>query len=265
MDYREIKGVKHYVFDSIEEFRDHFRSLDEEIPPIVESWREADEGDWTWSDDGRIVQILARREFKRRPNTKYPYVARYYVRTVVGTFPIRPDTVMDTDFSLHPNRYRMSRKTDQEVHHHIKVKPNLSRREIAFVTLLLCGKSLQEAYEEAFGSSQYWFEKAVALLKLERIQMAINKNIDEIAEKLGINFEYILSKLKLLVEASNSDKVKLGALKELADWLGAKEKTREIMHGQVKMFNPFTMEEIASIEAEKEMIEAPSEEEELDG
>ena len=53
MEYRKIKKVRHYVYDNIQEF--NITNPDVEVS---ENWRTANEGDWVYSDDGRIIQLL---------------------------------------------------------------------------------------------------------------------------------------------------------------------------------------------------------------
>ena len=53
MEKRAIKGKAHYVYDHISEF---YNDHPTETP--LKDWRKSKEGDWVWSDDGRIVQLL---------------------------------------------------------------------------------------------------------------------------------------------------------------------------------------------------------------
>ena len=52
MEYRTIKKIRHNIYDDEKEFKiDHPNAK-------LKNWRDADEGDWVWSDDNRIVQCL---------------------------------------------------------------------------------------------------------------------------------------------------------------------------------------------------------------
>ena len=53
MDFKVIKGINHYVYDDIKEFR-AFKP-DE---PYIDNWRHANENDWVITDDGYFCQIL---------------------------------------------------------------------------------------------------------------------------------------------------------------------------------------------------------------
>ena len=103
---RKIKDVEHYVYEDIDEFR-------ETHPNIVvhPDWRKANEGDWVYSDDDRIVQLLkVKNGVSHHNDTKNYNYAKGWVRTIVGSFINKESTKMDTDFDNHPNRYTFSTK-----------------------------------------------------------------------------------------------------------------------------------------------------------
>ena len=58
---------------------------------VKKDWKTANEGDWVYTDDGRIVQLLKVssniKHHNDRKNYKY---ADGWVRTIVGTFIITP-------------------------------------------------------------------------------------------------------------------------------------------------------------------------------
>ena len=52
-DKRVIKGIAHYVYEDLDEFQEtHPNTV------VHPDWRIANEGDWVYSDDDRIVQLL---------------------------------------------------------------------------------------------------------------------------------------------------------------------------------------------------------------
>lgn len=266
--FQYIKNKQHVVFENKEEFNEYWKNQGQKTPEIIENWRHGKARDWIQADDGGIVQIIYQKKLPH-PNDRKNYKNhRGYCRTVVGTFMQDDKVKMDTDFEKHPNRYRFGSATETEIHYRQKNRKNLSNPEVIFVTALCSGKDLQHAYEEyctAVGLSfphNNWQRKAIGILKRERIMNAINKNVEEIAQKLGIDYEYILSALKELGEKSKNDNIKLGVLRELADWLGGKEKMKQITSGKIHVFEPFGDREIARIEAERiEALDAISMEE----
>ncbi len=214
MEYQKIKGVKHFVYENVDEFREHFEARNMEVPALVPSWRDAQEGDWCQADDGGVVQILRRATVQHWFDRKNDYV-----RTVVGSFVVNNYTFMDTDFTQHPNRYRFSKKTNKETYEWRQNRPYLSKLEKILIAKLRLNMPVREAYQSTFGTDKNWRYNLVHLIKTERFQREMGKNVEEIAESLGISYEYILTKLKELVEDSSSDTVKLQSLKELAEWL----------------------------------------------
>jgi hypothetical protein len=257
MKTKKRKGKIHQVFEDRAEFHNFYGP---EAPPLAPDWRTAKVGEWVEADDGGIVQILKRGNLPHphdRPNYK---AHKGWVRTIVGTFPCNDKTLMDTDFDQHPQPYTFSKKSQAEQKQAQAEREALSKGETIFTTAIMSGKSLQTAYEEAYGPHVSWRERAVAILKRKRIIKMLNKNVEEIAEKLGLDYEYILSRLMKLSDSDKNEGVALGALRELAEWLGAKDKTKQITQGQIKVFQPFADDELASIEAER--IEALTEGEE---
>jgi hypothetical protein len=218
---------------------------------VIGNWREGKKGDWVEADDGCIVQILKRGTIKHPHDRKNYSLNKGWLRTIVGTFLINDKTFMDADFEKHKNRYTFSSKSLEELKQQLEEREEPTKKERIFVASLLTGKSLQAAYEDAYGPKANWREHALAILKRKRIVRMINRNVEEIAEKLGLDYEYILERLMSLAESSKNDNVILGSLRELSEWLGGKEKIKQITQGEIKVFQPFTGDELASIEAER--------------
>ena len=77
MDLKTIKGTNHYLYDNLEEFKAFGNKCS-----VVDSWRNGKEGDWVYTDDGYICQILKRSKVSH-PGYK---TARTMIRTVCGSF-----------------------------------------------------------------------------------------------------------------------------------------------------------------------------------
>ena len=100
---RTIKGVKHYAYESEEEFRKAHPDT-----PLITDWKQAEEGDWCVSDDGKIVQILKKGCFvdkKKRDNN--------YIRTVIGMFNHRGSSPFVG--TIKDEIYRFTKKTGYQV------------------------------------------------------------------------------------------------------------------------------------------------------
>ena len=76
MDFKEIKNTKHYLYDDKCEF-----AISNPDIPIRHNWRHGEEGEWVFTDDGFVCQILRRTHVSKNGKEKIPCV-----RTVCGTF-----------------------------------------------------------------------------------------------------------------------------------------------------------------------------------
>ena len=53
MQSKKIKGITHSVYDDLDEFQ-------KEMPDtnVFFDWRSGNEGDWVFSDDNKVIQLL---------------------------------------------------------------------------------------------------------------------------------------------------------------------------------------------------------------
>ena len=242
MEYRKIKGKRHYVYDSKTEFSQHHAHL-EGVSSIkmnlVEDWRDGKEGDWVVSDDDRVVQLLKVSDLNH-PNDRKNYKwARNYVRTIVGTFVNNKNTFMDTDFDQHPNRYTFSKKikyTSKRVTKRKKVTNN----EKIFATNVVSGMGPVKAYIDAFQTvtdENKARKKALVLLKQERVMQEIEKSVLDVAKELGVDHRYILNRLKTLADDSEDDNIILQSTKELGKIIGTS--TSPVKQKDIGVFGMF--------------------------
>ncbi len=225
---------------------DEFR---EKNPNIIvkPDWRDADENDWVEADDGGVVQLLKVAKHVNHPNDRKNYkFAKGWVRTVVGSFLNRPNTHMDTDFSSHPNRYTFS-KTIKNAGSRVNERTKVTNKEREFATNVVVGMGAIDAYKKAYSemSDNKARKKATILLKQERVMKEIEKSVLDVAKGLGIDHEYILSKLKHLSDYSEDDNIILQSTKELGKIVGtsgATIKQREV--GLLGVFQGFSGDEI---------------------
>jgi hypothetical protein len=258
LEKRKIRNVSHYVFDDVEEFKEHFKNTLPRTPEIKENWRFAKEKDWVLSDDGRIVQLLKVADKVNHPGDRKNYkFARGWVRTIVGTFLNRDNTFMDTDFSSHANRYTFS-KTIKNPSSRVRKRTKPTNKEKEFATNVVVGMGAVKAYMTAFNEENQnnAKKKAAVLLKQERIMKEIDRTALEVAKELGIDHEYILQKLKDLADLSEDDGIILQSVKELGKAIGTVGNTvkhKEI--GVVGMFQGFSPKELEGVER-KELVES---------
>tara|TARA_A100001201_G_scaffold29058_3_gene31346 strand:- start:573 stop:1334 length:762 start_codon:yes stop_codon:yes gene_type:complete len=247
MDYREIKGVKHYVYDTIEEFQNHHKDIN------PKHWKDnPQEGDWVKSDDGGIVQILKRSGISHPNDRKNFKLNRGYVRTVVGTFLLNDKSKMDTNFDLHPNRYTFSKNVKQ-ANENFKKRKNITKKERLFTTEVIVGKDAVTAVQNVYKENDYSKakKKAVLLLKQERIMNEVEKGVTDIAKSLGIDHEYVLRSLKHLADTGEDDNVVLQSLKELGKIIGTSTPATKKDVGIVGMFQGFSPKQLQQAERKK--------------
>ncbi len=53
MRERIVKGITHYLYDDVDEFRKYHESVS-----LVTDWRHSNKGDWVLADDGQVCQVL---------------------------------------------------------------------------------------------------------------------------------------------------------------------------------------------------------------
>jgi hypothetical protein len=258
---KKLKGVEHHVFKDVSEYEQYFLAEDGVVPELI-PWRDARFGDWVVADDGGVVRILYQSDISHHGDKKNYKTHKGYVRTIVGTFFQNDKVFMDTDFSKHPNRYRFGASTDKEYLHRRRTRKELSNPEVIFTAQLVAGKSLQAAYEEAFGSTHDWRDRALFLLKRERIMSKIKENAkDKLNEKFdGDVLDFIFEQLKDIAINAVNENTRLAAIKELGEWSGEKEKDKikQVTKGEITVFQPFGQDELAKIEAEEVKVLAES-------
>ena len=251
MEKQTIKGVPHYVYDTYEEFKENCPSEE-----VHDNWRTGNEGDWVWSDDGRIVQLLKVSKNVNHPGDRKNYkYANGWVRTVVGSFLNRHTVKMDTDFSQHPNRYTFS-KTIKDTSKRVKERTKVTNKEKQFATNIVVGMGAVKAYKKAYNemSDSKAGKKAAVLLKQERVMKEIEKSVLDVAKTLGIDHEYILGKLKHLADYSEDDNIILQSTKELGKIVGTSgSNVKQIETGIVGMFQGFGSEDLQIAERKKEL------------
>ena len=245
MRFGTIKGISHYIFDNDDEISSYFGGSP---PNIVNDWRNGSEGDWVRSDDGYIVQLLKVSDKLPHPGDRKNYKwSGGWIRTIVGTFIIRRNTFMDTDFDKHPDRYTFSGKKKTPIQR-VGERKNITKRERLFATNVAVGMGPVKAYMDAFEreqNPQSARKKAVVLLKQERVMKEIEKSVLDVAKELGIDHEYVLNKLKCLADNTQDMNIVLQATKELGKAVGTMgTMIRQKEMGIIGMFSGFTPQEL---------------------
>ena len=162
MDLKVIKGINHYLYDNIEEFN--------ALNPgnkVKGTWREGDEGDWVYTDDDCICQIL-KKSMISHPNYKQ---MRTMIRTVCGSFIVEQKShrmygeggVVENIYTFSGNYKSIySRSKDRKI----------NNREFLFARYVASGEDAVTAYKKAYPQAKdkrYIKEKSNTLLQKEEI------------------------------------------------------------------------------------------------
>jgi len=241
MKSQSIKGKKHFVFESEEEYREHFK--DNSVSDIV-YWKDGKEGDWVKSDDGGIVQLLKVSNSISHPNDRKNYkLNKGWCRTIVGTFLINEKSEMDTDFEMHKNRYTFSKTIEKNNKKNFKTRKNPTKKEKIFATNIVAGYGPVKSYMDAFREDNESLaqKKAVVLLKQERVMKEVEKGVMDVAKEMGLDHSFVLRKLKHLADYSEDDNIVLQSTKEIGKVIGTTGTTvKQREMGIVGMFQGFS-------------------------
>ena len=208
MDFKVVKGKKHYLYDTIQEFRIHHPK-----EPLNENWRKAKEGDWVVTDDSNVCQILKCYDLKINMSKK---VTRC-VRTVLGTF--RVDNMKAKllgEDGIAENIYTFSRtyKAYKEYQ-----KDGLKPKEFVFARYVAEGMEITQAYKKVFKkskSSEYIANSAKQLMKKDEVKTMVKEEIKKTLQEEGITPDWILSRYKDIAELAEKDSDKLRSLESLS-------------------------------------------------
>ena len=208
MDFKVVKGKKHYLYDTIQEFRIHHPK-----EPLNENWRKANEGDWVVTDDSNVCQILKCYDLKINMSKK---VTRC-VRTVLGTFRVdNMNAKLLGEDGIAENIYTFSRtyKAYKEYQ-----KDGLKPKEFVFARYVAEGMEITQAYKKVFKkskSSEYIASSAKQLMKKEEVQTMVKEEIKKTLQEEGITPDWILSRYKDIADLAEKDSDKLRSLESLS-------------------------------------------------
>ena len=208
MDFKVVKGKKHYLYDTIQEFRIHHPN-----EPLNENWRKAKEGDWVVTDASNVCQILKCYDLKINMSKK---VTRC-VRTVLGTFRVdNMNAKLLGEDGIAENIYTFSRtyKAYKEYQ-----KDGLKPKEFVFARYVAEGMEITQAYKKVFKkskSSEYIANSAKQLMKKDEVKTMVKEEIKKTLQEEGITPDWILSRYKDIAELAEKDSDKLRSLESLS-------------------------------------------------
>jgi hypothetical protein len=207
----------------------------ENITPI-DDWRTAKVGDWIKTQDGKVIQVIGRRE-ENPSNVKKSYI---FIRTGYGECGVHKKHVYAQE---QPNYYRDKYYFGKDL---IKnVRPTAKQR--TFVdALFLKGKtdklgmwdseSIILAYQSIYkdNNPEQALRRGMGILKRKHIREYIAMNMRDKLSALGMDDDYVASQYKNIIEDIDMPPAtKLNALNRVSDMLGhlTKEKKEEQIEG----------------------------------
>ncbi len=254
MDFKDIKGIRHFLYDSIKEFK----ALKPNTP-IKGSWRICEEGDWCTTDDEHVCQILKHSkiydDFSQKNKT--------LIRTVCGTYIAERNTMKMIGADGIPDNIYSFAKTFKSRDNYRKDRKG-ELKEHLFAKYVAKGNDVVTAFKKVYtgaNNKSYISRKTNELLKKESVRMAIDKETELILSEEGVTPRWIIEKYKLIVDLSERDSDKLRSLEALAKmsglfdtqtkkeqvtvWAGFSEEQQKVLNGGKK-------EIIGHVESEKE-------------
>ena len=230
MDYKEIKEKFYYLYDSLDEFKAKYPELEPE-----RGWREGIEGEWVFTDDDCVCQVLKVYYLKDADGIKSNKV----VRTVCGSFVAsRKNTQMLGENGVAENIYRFSGKN----------RNNKLPNERIFARYVAAGVGVTQAYSMTYprAESKHYIKTAAQhLLKQENVQNMVTEEIKTILASEGVTPEYIIQRYKDIADLAERDGDKLRSLDSLAKISGLfdTEKKKE----QLTVWAGFSPEQLEAI------------------
>jgi len=251
MELKKIKGVEHRLYDSHEEF-----CAFEGATTPKSNWRVAEEGDWVYTDDKHVVQIL-KVYYITVPNSKEK---RKCVRTICGSFVCKQKNAKILgENGVAENIYTFSGSYDT-----IKSirSTKLSSKKLLFAKYVAAGIDMEEAYSRVYpkaSAKQYIKNAASKLLQQEKVLNMVKEEISVILKEEGVTPEYIIQKYKDIADISERDQDRLRSLDALAKMSGLfeTEKKRE----ELTVWAGFSPEQLEAIKGGKTEVLAHKEKE----
>ena len=237
MDFKEIKGKKHYLYDSIQEFRIHHP--DEQLN---ENWRKAKEGEWVVTDDQNVCQILKCYDLKINMSKKVTKCSR----TVLGTFRVDNHNIklLGSD-GIAENIYTFSRTYKAFKQYQ---KDGLKPKEFVFARYVAEGMDISQAYAKVFKnskSSEYIASSAKQLMKKDEVKKMVKEEIKKVLEEENVSANWIVGRYKDIADLADKDSDKLRSLDSLSKISGLFD--TETKQEQLTVWSGFTSEQMEAL------------------
>ena len=161
MDYKTIRNKSHYIYDDLKEFK---AFNPKEI--VSGHWREGSEGNWVYTDDGYILEILKKSTIAHPGYKKL----RTYIRTICGSYITEQNShKILGEKGIAENIYAFSGNYDSNKDYHTNRK--LKSREFLFARYIAEGNNTMQSFKKAYPNAQsdkYIREKSSTQINKER-------------------------------------------------------------------------------------------------
>jgi len=239
MEIKEIKGVKHYLYENDEEFQVFCPGLS-----IVGNWRNGLEGEWVYTDDEFICQVLRRGKLSH-PGYK---TQRTLIRTICGSFIVEQKTHrMLGDDGVAENIYAFSGNRDA-LYERQNVR-KLNNREFLFARYVAAGNDVLSSFKKAYPKARdedYIKKKSNILLKKEEVRTMVKEEIKKILQEEGVTPEWIIGQYKDIASISDRDSDRLRSLEALSKIAGLFETDKK--QEQLTVFAGFSKEQMEALQ-----------------
>jgi hypothetical protein len=237
MDFKEIKNTKHYLYDNKDEFAVSYPD-----GVVRHNWRHGEQGEWVFTDDGYVCQILRKLNIAGSDDKTVKCV-----RTVCGTF-IAKDTNKEMlgEDGIAENIYTFSGTSRSQESFN---KRQRNSRELLFARYVAEGKDNVEAYKLAYPdarNSRYIKKRTESLLKTETINKMITEERRKKLDEEGVTDNWLIERYKTIADLAENDNAKLRSLDSLAKISGLFD-TEEKKSEQVTIWAGFKPEQLEGI------------------
>jgi len=233
---RIIKGVKHYAYESEAEFRTAHPT-----EKLIKDWREAKQGQWCLSDDGKIVQVLLKDTMNNNKSKEK------YIRTVIGMITVRKSTSLVGDITDSLYRFVKRHSYDSRIH------GGMTKQKKIFSKYIAMGLDPESAYIKAYPKTTNTNDarrKSKLLLKSKSVRNQVDKEIEELMADVGITKRYLLESTKDVVDKTDvkdNDKLRaLETLMKISGMLNTEKKSESI--ALIQEFTGFSKEKLKAFE-----------------
>ena len=231
MEFKTIKGQKNFLYSSEEEFHEHRPER-----PVRHRWSDGEDGEWVFTDDNYVCQILK----------KFPTKRGDCVRTVLGTYNVgEVNYKMLGENGVAENIYSFSGKTKEVVQQN-------EDRNFLFAQYVARGDDVISAYKKAYPNSNsegYIKTQTSKLLKTEKVQKMIKEEVLTILDDEGVTPQYLIRRYKDVADLSENDNAILRSLDSLSKISGLFD-TDEKKTEQLTVWAGFSPEQLEAIKGD---------------